>query len=113
MSYTNPWITSDEEIWGFDSADDFIWYPDSTGNLIWDFIDSYYVCSDASGRINSGSISNTYIQDDSKLILNEMHYTPGMCYLFSHTKVPKTDVNYYLHFAGSYRGTHGRAQSGQ
>jgi len=103
---TTPWISADTEIFDYDPTDAFIWYPDASSSLVWDLIGEFDVCSAQSGRINSGELTNTYIQNDNKFILNEMNNTPGFCYLFTHLQVPDPSGSYFLEFTGTYRGNH-------
>ncbi len=56
------------------------------------------------GSTNSGDIEHTKVEDDNKLILNEMNATPGFCYTFQHVDVPDSSAAYILHFEGTYGG---------
>ena len=102
---TMPWVSSDTEIWGFDANDDILWYPDASTSLVWEFATAFDPCSVDEGSINSGELASIYTYDNNKFILNEMNYTPGMCYTFSHLQVPDPSDNYFLHFRGTYGGS--------
>ena len=104
MAY-EPWVSSDEEIWGFSETDEILWYPDSSTSITWEFLGDFDACSALLGKINSGTLESTFINDDNKLILNEMNQTPGFCYLFYHFRVPNPSSNYFLFFRGTYGGS--------
>ena len=104
MASTQPWVSSDTEIWSFDYTDDFIWYPDATSGIDWEFIGSFEPCAFESGKINSGELLSTRVNDNNKFILNEMNNTPGMCYIFKHFHIPDITKDYFLHFRGTYGG---------
>ena len=102
---TEPWVSSDTKIWGFDSEDNILWYPDSTSNITWDQIWVFDTCYAEYGRINSGLLSHTYIDNDNKFILSEMNTAPGFCYKFYHWGLPDPNGNYLLRFKGTYGGS--------
>ena len=101
---TQPWVSADTEIWGFDAEDSILWYPDTTASLVWDLLGNYEACSPELGLRNSGYLDYTHTNDDLKLILNEMYTTPGFCYNFYHFQVPDPSAAYFLQFRGTYGG---------
>ena len=102
MASTEEWVSSDDEIFQYDFKDNFIWIPSIFVNYY--FINNFEVCTPQTGRINSGEVSHTFINDNNKLILDEFNETPGFCYLFQHWNLPDPTTPYTLFFRGTYGG---------
>ena len=100
MSTSTPeWVSSDNEIWSYDTNDNFIWLP----GIIAAFANYIAICQ-ANGKINSGVIANLQTDDDSKIIFDEMNRTPGFCYLFRVHGVEDIGIEYKLNLKASYGG---------